>query len=99
LQVLDVVRAADGPDAGLVVATVRADAFCHSMVRAVVGALIVVGEGRRPVAWPGELLAGRRREGGAGVAPAHGLTLEEVAYPPDAELAERAVATRARRAA
>lgn len=99
LQVLDVVRPADGPDAGLVVATVRADAFCHSMVRAVVGALIVVGEGRRPVGWPGELLAGRRREGGAGTAPAHGLTLEEVAYPPDAELAERAVATRARRSA
>lgn len=99
LQVLDVARAGAGPDAGLVVVTVRADAFCHSMVRSVVGALLVVGEGRRPVTWPGELLAGRRREGSAAVAPAHGLTLEEVAYPPDAELAERVVATRARRSA
>lgn len=97
LQVLDVVRRPDGPDAGLVVAVVQADAFCHSMVRALVGALTAVGEGRRPVAWPGDLLAGRRREGAAVVAPAHGLTLEEVAYPSAGRLAERAERTRARR--
>lgn len=99
LQVLDVVRAVEGLDAGLVVATVQADAFCHSMVRAVVGALVAVGEGRHPVTRPAELLAGRRRAGGAAVAPAHGLTLEEVVYPPDGELAARASVTRARRAA
>jgi tRNA pseudouridine38-40 synthase len=98
LQVLDVVRPHDGPDAGLVVAVVQADAFCHSMVRALVGALTAVGEGRRPVDWPGELLAGRRREGAAVVAPAHGLTLEEVAYPAADRLGERAERTRARRA-
>lgn len=98
LQVLDVVRPHDGPDTGLVVAVVQADAFCHSMVRALLGALTAVGEGRRPVEWPAELLAGRRREGAAVVAPAHGLTLEEVAYPSVERLAERAERTRARRA-
>ncbi len=92
-------RVADGPDAGLVVAHVQADAFCHSMVRALVGASLAVGEGRRPVGWPSELLRSRRREGGATVVAAHGLTLEEVTYPPDAELAVRADRTRARRQA
>ena len=47
-------------DDGLVVATVRADAFCHSMVRALVGSLLPVGEGRRPVGWPAEVLLARR---------------------------------------
>ena len=99
LEVLDVARPDDGPDAGLVVATVVADAFCHSMVRSLVGALLAVGEGRRDPTWPAGLLVGRERGGAAYVAPAHGLTLEEVAYPPDGELAARAAATRARRAA
>ncbi len=92
-------RPTDGPDAGLVVATVRADAFCHSMVRALVGASIAVGEGRRPVGWPEELLVGGRRDPRTAVAPARGLTLEEVVYPSDAELAVRAVRTRATRSA
>ena len=91
-------RPADGPDAGLVVATVRADAFCHSMVRALVGASIAVGEGRRGVDWPAELLVGGRRDPSGTVVAAHGLTLEEVVYPPDAELAARARTTRAPRA-
>ncbi len=95
VQVLQVDRSPDGPDAGLVVVTVQADAFCHTMVRSLVGALVTVGEGRRPEGWPAELLAGRARA--SVVAPAHGLTLEEVAYPPDGELADRAVHTRARR--
>jgi tRNA pseudouridine38-40 synthase len=92
-------RPVDGPDAGLVVATVRADAFCHSMVRALVGASLAVGEGRRPVGWPEDLLVGGRRDPGGAVVAAHGLTLEEVLYPPDAELADRAVRTRATRSA
>ncbi|NTW39569.1 MAG: tRNA pseudouridine(38-40) synthase TruA [Cellulomonadaceae bacterium] len=97
LQVLDVARPATGYDAGLVVATVQADAFCHSMVRALVGALLAVGEGRRAVAWPAGLLEGGRRDSAAVVAPAHGLTLEEIVYPKDDQLAARAVVTRARR--
>ena len=90
-------RVSAGTDAGLVVAHLQADAFCHSMVRALVGASLVVGEGRRAPQWPGQLLAARRRDGAAAAVPAHGLTLEEVGYPPDEELAERAVRTRARR--
>ena len=93
LQVLRWERAPE-PDGGLVVATVRADAFCHSMVRALVGASLAVGEGRRPVDWPAAVLAAGRRDPAVAVAPAHGLTLEEVAYPPDAELAARAAQAR-----
>ena len=85
-------------DDGVVEATVRADAFCHSMVRALVGCLLAVGEDRRPASWPAEVLAAGQRDAGVTVAPAHGLTLEEVGYPPDAELAARTEVTRARRA-
>ena len=90
-------RAASGPDAGLVVLTVVADAFCHSMVRSLVGAGLAVGQGRKPVTWPGELLAARTRDGAAPVAPPHGLTLEEVTYPADDELAAQAERARTTR--
>ena len=82
----------------VVEAAVRADAFCHSMVRSLVGCLIAVGEGRRPVGWPAEMLAAGKRDATVTVAPAHGLTLEEVGYPRDAELAARTEVTRAKRA-
>jgi tRNA pseudouridine38-40 synthase len=82
---------------GLVVATVRADAFCHGMVRALVGCLLPVGDGRRPVGWAAEVLAAGARDPAVTVAHAHGLTLEEVAYPADDELAARAGQTRAKR--
>ena len=84
-------------DAGLLTATVRADAFCHSMVRSLVGCLLAVGDGRRPAAWAGEVLRAARRDPAVTVVHAHGLTLEEVAYPADAELTVRAEQTRARR--
>jgi tRNA pseudouridine38-40 synthase len=84
-------------DGDVVTGTVRADAFCHHMVRSLVGALVAVGEGRRPVAWPGEVLAAAVRDPAVTVVPPHGLTLEEVAYPPDDELSGRADAARARR--
>ncbi|HLH58204.1 MAG TPA: tRNA pseudouridine(38-40) synthase TruA [Streptosporangiaceae bacterium] len=79
---------------GVVVATVVADAFCHNMVRALVGALLAVGEGRHGPDWPRRLLAAAVRDHAVHVAPAHGLCLEEVRYPPAAELAARAAATR-----
>ncbi|HEX5494583.1 MAG TPA: tRNA pseudouridine(38-40) synthase TruA [Mycobacteriales bacterium] len=82
-----------GPD-GVITATVRADAFCHSMVRSLIGALLAVGEGRRPVDWPAGLLARRERAGQVAVAPPYGLTLIRVDYPPDGQLAARAQATR-----
>jgi len=89
--------AEDGP--GLAVATVVADAFCHNMVRALVGALLAVGEGRRPPGWPAEVLAAAVRDPAVRVVPPHGLCLEEVGYPEPAELATRAAQTRNRRTA
>lgn len=84
---------------GLAVATVKADAFCHSMVRALVGCLISVGEGRRPAQWPAQVLTAGCRDPAVTVAQAHGLTLEEVAYPADGDLAARVEQTRAKRVA
>ncbi|WP_344754350.1 tRNA pseudouridine(38-40) synthase TruA [Leifsonella bigeumensis] len=84
-------------DDGILVARVRADAFCHSMVRALVGATIAVGEGRLTL----ERLVGIRdaleRTSEFKVVPSKGLTLLEVGYPDDGELAARAEQTRARR--
>ena len=84
---------------GVAEATVRADAFCHSMVRSLVGCLLAIGDGRRPVTWAADVLARAERDPSVAVVQAHGLTLEEVAYPADEELAHRAEVTRARRAA
>ena len=85
------------PD-GVVVATIQADAFCWSMVRSLVGALLPVGDGRRPPSWPGSLLRRTERANEVVVAPAHGLTLVAVGYPADpAELIRRAEQTRQRR--
>jgi tRNA pseudouridine38-40 synthase len=85
-------------DGGVLAATVVADAFCHSMVRALVGALVPVGQGRRPVGWPGDVLAARVRDPAVAVMPAHGLSLEQVSYPPPEQLAERAQQARSVRA-
>lgn len=76
---------------------VTADAFCHSMVRSLAGALIPVGEHRRPIGYPREALEMKAREAGVTVMPAHPLVLEEVGYPPDAEMAARQLQTRALR--
>jgi tRNA pseudouridine38-40 synthase len=79
---------------GLAVATVCADAFCHNMVRSLVGCMIAVGEGRRGPSWARDVLQRGERDAGVTVVHAHGLTLEEVAYPADEELATRARAAR-----
>lgn len=92
LQRLDVRRCSRG----LVKIEVQADAFCHSMVRALVGSLLAVGEGRAEESMPAARLAAQDHDG-MHVAPAHGLTLEEVGYPADADLAARALEARNRR--
>jgi tRNA pseudouridine38-40 synthase len=92
IQSFDVSR--DGAE---IVLTVQADAFCHSMVRSLVGALIAVGEGRHDEAWPASLLTRTARADEVTVAPPHGLTLLAVGYPPAEELASRAAQTRRRR--
>jgi tRNA pseudouridine38-40 synthase len=97
LRVLDWQRDPHGDETA--VATVVADAFCHNMVRALVGALLAVGEGRRPSGWPAAVLAAAVRDPAVRVVPAHGLCLEEVGYPPPEELAARAAQTRNRRTA
>src|SRR5450759_2678911 len=89
------IRAEDGT----ICATVVADAFCRSMVRALVGAVIPVGDGRRPVEWPAHVLLGRQRHPAVVVMPGHGLSLEEVVYPPDVDLGSRAKESRVRRIA
>ena len=92
LLALDVTREGE-----LVTVAASADAFCHSMVRSLVGALLAVGEGRRTPEWPAALLARTERASDVPVAPAHGLTLVAVDYPLDQDLAARALVTRARR--
>jgi tRNA pseudouridine38-40 synthase len=80
---------------GVLVATVEADAFCQSMVRSLVGAMLVAGDGRKPTGWPAELLSRRERAADVRVVAPHGLTLVAVSYPPDpAGWAARAELTR-----
>lgn len=92
LELSSVRSSADGIET-----TVRADAFCHSMVRALMGGLVAVGEGRYEPAWTGDILANVARDPRVKVMPAHGLTLEEVVYPPDDLLAARVEQSRRRR--
>jgi tRNA pseudouridine38-40 synthase len=77
-----------------ITAHVTADAFCWSMVRSLVGALLAVGEGRRDPRWCAELLTSTKRSSDFSTAPARGLTLVGVDYPPDAELQARIGVTR-----
>ncbi|QNI05776.1 tRNA pseudouridine(38-40) synthase TruA [Mycobacterium kubicae] len=78
----------------LITAQVSADAFCWSMVRSLVGALLAVGEGRRTAAWCRELLSVTERSSDFAAAPPQGLTLARVDYPPDDQLASRVLITR-----
>ncbi|NBE50048.1 tRNA pseudouridine(38-40) synthase TruA [Streptomyces boluensis] len=93
LQQLSLVRGDDG----IITATVRADAFCHNMVRSLIGALLFVGDGHRDSDWPGKVLAARVRDSAVHVVRPHGLTLEEVGYPADELLAARNRAARNKR--
>ena len=81
-------------DGDLVSAYVSADAFCWSMVRSLVGALLAVGDGRRSAEWCSGLLKLTRRSSSFAAAPARGLTLVGVDYPPDDQLAQRISVTR-----
>lgn len=87
----------DREPSGVATMTVVADAFCHSMVRSLVGCLLAIGEGRRPVGWAAEMLERAARSSEIHIASPRGLTLEEVGYPPDTDLAGRLLVTRARR--
>jgi tRNA pseudouridine38-40 synthase len=84
-------------ETSILVASVQADAFCHSMVRALTGATVAVGAGKLKASRAVELLRAKERTAEFKVLPAKGLALMEVGYPDDAELAERAELTRQRR--
>lgn len=77
-----------------VTAHVTADAFCWSMVRSLVGALLAVGEHRREPDWCAGLLTADRRSSEFAAAPPQGLTLVGVDYPPDDQLEARTKVTR-----
>lgn len=83
--------------AGVLIANVKADAFCHSMVRALVGACVAVGEGKLDAEDVVDIRDAGDRVPDVKVLAARGLTLTEVGYPADELLAERAEQTRARR--
>lgn len=78
----------------LITARVSADAFCWSMVRSLVGALLAVGEHRRTPSWCRQLLGATERSSDFAAAPPQGLTLVQVDYPPDDELGARTLITR-----
>lgn len=95
LQSFTVERGADG----VLECRLRADAFCHHMVRALVAAAVAVGEGRQEPGWMAERLDAQVRDSLSRLAPPHALVLDHVEYPDDGSLASRAEGTRARRVA
>jgi tRNA pseudouridine38-40 synthase len=90
-------RVPSGPMAGVIECTVRADAFCHAMVRSLIGALVAVAAGQRDHEWLAAITERGVRDSTITVMPATGLTLEEVGYPADHELAARVLEARALR--
>ena len=80
-------------ETGLLVADVIADAFCYSMVRNLVGAVVCVADGRKEPSWMAELLANKERVSDSLVFPARGLSLTRVEYPTNDQLIERAKVT------
>lgn len=93
LQDFDVVRERDET----ITAYLQADAFCHNMVRALVGSSMLVGEGKREPGWLARRMRKQERGSDVRLAPAHGLVLEHVEYPGDDEMSHRAERTRAKR--
>ena len=84
-------------DSGALVGRLQADAFCHSMVRALVGACVEVGSGKLALKDLGDVRDAAVRTSAFKIMPAHGLTLTEVIYPPDDQLGARAQLTRVKR--
>ena len=68
---------------------IRANAFLHHMVRNIAGVLMQIGCGEQPVGWVAQVLAARDRAQGGLTAPAYGLYLVDVTYPPEFDLPQR----------
>lgn len=92
LKILRTVRGGE-----TIATTFVADAFCHSMVRSLMGCLVAVGQRKITPDEAGEILTSKERHHQVKVMPARGLVLEEVSYPADEELAEHVANTRQRR--
>lgn len=82
---------------GYLAGDVVADAFCYSMVRNLVGAIVCVADGRKDASWITTLLEDKERVSDSLVFPGRGLTLYKVDYPDAAELLLRAAKTIAHR--
>jgi len=80
-------------DDGLIKVELEADAFCYSMVRGLIGAVLAIGEGKFDKAWLEDYLAGKEREAHVFAAPALGLTLVDVKYPEPEEYSKRVAET------
>ncbi len=93
LKKLEVLRLKDG----LIQITLEADAFCHNMVRAIVGAIVSVAEQRLSVDELELVQKGAKRTSKFRVVAPHGLSLEAVSYPPDTKMGAQAQIARKRR--
>ncbi|NBO26055.1 MAG: tRNA pseudouridine(38-40) synthase TruA [Actinobacteria bacterium] len=80
-------------DDGLIKVELEADAFCYSMVRGLIGAVLAIGEGKFDKTWLEDYLAGKEREAHVFAAPALGLTLVDVKYPAPSEYTKRIAET------
>jgi len=81
VHALRITRSADRIDIDI-----EANAFLHHMVRNIVGSLLPIGRGERPVEWLGDLLAGRNRRIAGPTAAAAGLCFVAPRYPAHAGL-------------
>ncbi len=95
LRTLTVTRLADSS----VEVFLEADAFCHNMVRAIVGSLIAVGESRQSLEELKQMQESAKRGAKVKVVDPKGLTLDAISYPSDEKLAEQAQRARRRRTA
>ena len=77
-----------------VICEVIADAFCYSMVRGLVAAVVQVGEGKRDFSWPKEIMLKGKKITDLNVVSANALVLEEVTYPHSSKLKEQYEITR-----
>ena len=68
------------PQSAMLTYEVSGSGFLRHMVRIIVGSLVEVGRGRRPVEWIGEILASRDRTAAGPTAPPQGLFLVRVDY-------------------
>jgi tRNA pseudouridine38-40 synthase len=93
LQEVRVVRT----ETGVIEIWLTADAFCHNMVRAIVGALMAVGGGTASADEISEVLAAKSREDMFKVVAPNGLTLMKIGYPSDDKLAAQAIVTKVQR--